>query len=553
MASSLPGIVSNEIYLSSPIPALQTLNRPSSVEDDGKCVEVLDKPVVLLPGNGVTVVEAAAALARELQGRAYQKGGLLVRIKDEGRNARIEIITPAKFVSFIEQFARLRKRRADGTERPATMSIDVARQLMCADPMLELLPELETVSHSSILVLDEEDLRVVDQGYDPITKTYVAAGGSLPELSLDEAEALLLGLFGETTFETAGDKARLMAMLLTPALRFSGLIQGHVPIHVAEADQSQSGKTYLQKVIAAVYREKMATITLRKGGVGSFEESVGGQLIKGSRFIQIDNVRGNINSQSFESLITGDTYSARVPYSGDVEVDPSRCMFFISSNGFTTTTDLMNRSCITRIRKREGFEYRDILSDVRQDQDRYLAAVYAVVQHWHAQGCPRTEETGHDFREWVQSLDWIVQKVFGLAPLMDGHRECQERTATPDLAFLRALCLAVDQQEQLGIPLTASNLVDLCDTANVEIPGFDADGGDDKAGARQIGHIMKRVFQESEEIVQESFAISRGKGRLISPSGNPYETTRYWITKPTRCVTDQSAQETSIPSEKAKK
>jgi hypothetical protein len=64
-----------------------------------------------------------------------------------------------------------------------------------------------------------------------------------------------------------------------------------------------------------------------------------------------------------------------------------------------------------------------------------MGSVFAVVQERHRQGKPKTTETRHDFREWCQTLDWIVQNIFHEAALMDGHEAAKERAANPISAF----------------------------------------------------------------------------------------------------------------------
>ena len=52
-----------------------------------------------------------------------------------------------------------------------------------------------------------------------------------------------------------------------------------------------------------------------------------------------------------------------------------------------------------------------------------MGAIFAVIKAWMDAGSPRTTESRHDFREWVRVLDWIVQNIFKLPPLLDGHGE----------------------------------------------------------------------------------------------------------------------------------
>ena len=82
-------------------------------------------------------------------------------------------------------------------------------------------------------------------------------------------------------------------------------------------------------------------VTKKAGGVGSMEEIFSDHLVKGSVFIQFDNVRGKLDSQYLESFLTAEgTFPARIPYHGTITVDPSKFIMFISSNGFQATKDL---------------------------------------------------------------------------------------------------------------------------------------------------------------------------------------------------------------------
>ena len=79
----------------------------------------------------------------------------------------------------------------------------------------------------------------------------------------------------------------------------------------------------------------------------------------------------------------------------------------------------------------------------------------AVIREWHAQGKPVTDETRHDFREWVQMVDWIGRNIFGAVPVMEGHQQAQERVSNPALVWLRNLVLAINEAGDLDRALTA--------------------------------------------------------------------------------------------------
>src|SRR5262249_42186670 len=141
-----------------------------------------------------------------------------------------------------------------------------------------------------------------------------------------EAQAIFEELLCDYQFVTPSDKSRAVASFITPALRAGGLLGEEVdfPIDVAEANQSQSGKTYRQKLVAAVYNAVLYTITQRQGGVGSLDESVSSALFSGEPFILFDNVRGGFGSPYVESCVRGSGMApVRVPYHGSVQL-PTR-------------------------------------------------------------------------------------------------------------------------------------------------------------------------------------------------------------------------------------
>src|SRR5207244_2612373 len=106
---------------------------------------------------------------------------------------------------------------------------------------------------------------------------------------VDEAVQALRSILAEFDFQTEGDHSRALANVVTPALKLGGFLRGFVPVDVAEADQSQSGKTFRQRVTCALYNERPRVIARRDGGVGSVDESFSQALIGGRPFIQLDN------------------------------------------------------------------------------------------------------------------------------------------------------------------------------------------------------------------------------------------------------------------------
>jgi hypothetical protein len=199
----------------------------------------------------------------------------------------------------------------------------------------------------------------------------------------------------------------------------------------------------------------------------------------------------------------------------------------MTSNGVETTRDLANRASIVRIKKRPrdytftNYSEGSLFDHVAANQAHYLGCVFAIVREWVEQGKHKTSETRHDFREWAQVLDWIVQNILGEAPLMDGHEQAQERVSNPALTWLRKVALAVSDDEMLDKALLASELGQICENHDIEIPGL-KDSSDEDRRNKQIGSILGRIFRDSgnEMIELDSFTIDRTETTQTRSDGN---------------------------------
>ena len=213
---------------------------------------------------------------------------------------------------------------------------------------------------------------------------------------------------------------------------------------------------------------------------------------------------------------------------------------FLTSNGVDTTRDLANRSNIIRIRKKPpGFIFTkypegDLLARVRQWQAYYLGCVVAVIREWHAQGKPVTDETRHDFREWVQMVDWIGRNIFGTVPVMEGHQQAQERVSNPALVWLRNLVLAINEAGDLNRALTATDINTICDSADIAIPGLRSGADEDKA-KKVIGTVMAKLFRDRDSLEADGFVVTREEkyvSRDNSSDGGSFKSKTYTVTKP---------------------
>ena len=518
----------------SPMPEAGTRTAPSDIPED----------VFPIPGSGVSFTEAAEIIfpamgeARKLFIREREVHEIHSTIESD----ILAPVSPERFSSLVETTQKRVARRVpvktkDGEDsvvwRTTTFPSSSAKILLQTDSARTALPTITQLANCPIITPEGN---VLTRGYHHHAGgTFIGRGSKLQEVPFDTAVESLFRLLADFDFATPSDASRAFASLISPALKQGGWIEDDFPLDLAEADQSQSGKTFRQKIVCLIYNELQSSITSQKGGVGSLDEAVAAALIKGRPFITIDNFRGRMDSQIMESAIRGAGVVDCRTIKHRAEVNTRPFLWQLSTNGAELTRDLANRSIVTRIRKRpDGIVWHvhpegSLEAHIRVNQCFYLACVFAILREWKRQGRPITGESRHDFRTWCRTLDGIVQMV-GMSPLLDGHREQQLRTANPNLQWLREILLVMSEQD-LGRELYASDLFRIADDNDIAFPG-NPHSKDDPAV--RVGRILKTLFKDAvdEKIEVDGFEFSRTSAPDYSPEGLSRETKKYTVKKP---------------------
>jgi hypothetical protein len=514
---------------------------------------------IILPSGDVTLTDTAQVLFGRIarrQGLFYRGGSIVELARNDAGEITISVLRPSAARSRFEKYGRCLKwvkhhNSLQTVLKPVpTIPKDLAEALLDSEEAARFLPKISGLLNCPIAVEStNRDLRVIPPGYDKQTGLLITGGAPPPQVDVKNAIASLIGLFEDFDFATPEDLSRAIASAVTPALKAGGHLRDMVPADVAEADQSQSGKTYRQKVNAAIYNERVSMVTCKSGGVGSIDETFNEQLVKGRPFILFDNFRGAFDSRHLEAFLTCDgLFPARVPHRGNIDIDPHRFFIGFTSNGVDLKPDMAYRSNIISIRKRQpGFQFQqfespagnvDLLTYVRVNQKYFLGCVFSVIKEWIRRGKQQTNETRHDRREWCQTLDWIVQNIFALEPLMGGHREAQRRVSSPELVFLRKLCLAVQTNDRLNRGLKAAALLELCEVSDLEVPGVSPERRDDHDYCLKIlGAVLGRVFRNrasSDGVIEiDGFRVQRAEENVARDDGKGTFCSRsYTVTTP---------------------
>jgi hypothetical protein len=507
----------------------ERLTAPAEVLQPGvqhSLVVVDGKPELILPNDYTPFSECAERCFTELARtrKFFRQGNLVVELVECSNGHKLLELTVEGFRSRLENYFILRSfvmlhgRRA---LRPKLCSQDNAKALLATEASLKYLPPIQAVVNSPVFAEDEEGhLIVLNQGYHSCHGgIYVLRKRNIDTaIKCEKAVKALLGILNDFFFCAEADRSRCIAGIISPALRFGRLLDADFPLDMCEADQSQTGKTFRMKLISQIYGESPFVVVKPselKKGVGSLDESLSEALLSGRPFIVLENLRGEVSSQLLESAIRGgDIVSVRCAYSRTTLIETDHVYWMATSNRAQTTPDLANRSFITRLRKRDmdkpftTYVEGNLLEHVEARRDYYLSCIHAVIRDWHTRGKPKTGEQRHDFREWAQTLDWIIQKKFKLPAPLEGHRSEQLRMSSVGLSFLRDVALLLQSIGECGLELTTAEIAHACEHGEIDIPGC-SPAADSGVILRRIGTLLGPLFRESEEIAVEGFVVKR--------------------------------------------
>lgn len=469
------------------------------------------------------------------QGEWYMRDTKVCEVVSANGEERIEILTKERGASELERIARRSECRiarcedeVDATSgkkvarwRSRTMPMGSMDILLQTEAARKHLPPIRQLVTCPILVQNASGgCEVLGKGYHAhCGGTYVTRGDTPPGVPFLEAIESLLDIHRDFAFVTESDRARAIAVMLSPALKAGGFISDDFPIHVAEATESQSGKDYLQKLHSRIFNAIPSVIVPPKGGVGSLDETISKALMSGKPFICISNFRGKLESSILEQALRGQGRVECRALRTSATVDTTPFTWQLSTNGAEFTRDIANRSIISRIRKQpEAYTFKkysegDVLAHVTAKQPYFLGCVFAVVKVWVLLGKLKTNDTRHDFRGWTQALDWIVQTMFRLPPLLDGHADEQKRVGNPNFQWLRDIGLAVIAQGSGDRLLSATALVEISDTAGLTLPGR----SDSTAKpCLRVGQVLATLFKtanvvdaQTSELVVDGTTVRR--------------------------------------------
>jgi hypothetical protein len=139
-------------------------------------------------------------------------------------------------------------------------------------------------------------------------------------------------------------------------------------------------------------------------------------------------------------------------------------------------------------------------------------------------------------------MNWIVQRIFGLPPLTEGHQALLQRVRNPALGFLRELAILIHDDER---SLTLAELISEARANNIELPALKL-GSTSKAEQLHLGTTIGRLFGNQNILEVEGYTIERTTARERRPDGDGYFDSRVYRFRRTITATAVTAAAATI-------
>lgn len=181
------------------------------------------------------------------------------------------------------------------------------------------------------------------------------------------------------------------------------------------ANMSGSGKSLLGKIAKVPITGVASGLSLSRND-DTLKSFVDSALLSGQSTIFFDNVKGHLDSQIIESLMTMPSWEGRTMHTQRLFTVKNETTILISGNGLTTSTDINRRFVWVTLQSETADpsteqHKREIddtwLSQARNRSD-ILSALWALVRHWDENGRPGATTWPAGFRAWCDVVGGIV-------------------------------------------------------------------------------------------------------------------------------------------------
>ena len=341
--------------------------------------------------------------------RLFVRAGRLVRVEhDEHNRPVIQTLNKAAVRGELDRAAHWVVYKPDKdkgvVESYVTPGEAIAEDLMERPSSEWGLPPLIGIATSPILHLDGSIHDAA--GYDPLTRMYLLpepgfvlapVPASPTSEDIEAAKALLLEPFWDFPFVDEASRWNAVGALLTGVFR--PIIEGPCPCWLLTKPQAGSGASLMQCAVYSAITGSVPPASVTPKSKEEWEKRALSILMGGAPVHIWDNLEGSFRSDVLASLLTAREWRGRrLGQTEEVSV-PARTVWFANGNNVQIGGDLARRVYLSRIDAevalpwmREDFRHPDLLTWVRENRGRLIAAALTLGVAWVQAGCPEPEK-----------------------------------------------------------------------------------------------------------------------------------------------------------------
>jgi putative DNA primase/helicase len=450
---------------------------------------------------------------------------------DEGRPVAATM-TEERLRHMLARLADWRRMTPKGELVPAPPPIAVVKSVLATpDPGLPVLFGIVNTP-----VFGRNGTLLTSPGYHPDARLlYVPAPGfDVPAIPMRPTSAEVAAaralicedLLGDFPFVSGPERAHAVGLLLLGFLR--GMIDGPTPLHLIEKPTPGTGATLMVDAIATILTGAGASVMTEGRDDDEWRKRVTAKLRQIPAILLIDNLRLKLDSSAVAAALTAPFWEDRILGQSEMARLPIRCLWIATGNNPEFSNEMARR--LVRIRldanvdrpwQRAGFRHPDLMTWVRANRARIVAACLTLCQAWIAAVRPRGGRVIGSYENWAQVVGGVLE-VAGIDGFLGNLEEMMEASDSEGAAWSGFIGAWWDRFGTAEVG--ASDLLDLAIAADPKVPvGREGRTPDTAELGRGISRMRDRVFDVDGRKLQLKFSrtLRRSQRWVLAMAENP--------------------------------
>ncbi len=235
-----------------------------------------------------------------------------------------------------------------------------------------------------------------------------------PQQVADARVLICEDLLGDFPFVSPSEMAHAVALLLLGFVR--SMIDGPTPLHLIEKPTPGTGATLMVDSIATILTGSGASVMTEGRDDEEWRKRVTAKLRQVPSILLIDNLRSKLDSSAVAAALTAPFWEDRILGASEMARLPIRCVWIATGNNPEFSNEMARR--LVRIRldahverpwQRGSFRHPDLMTWVRANRAKLVAACLTLCQAWIAAGRPRGQKSIGSYENWAGVIGGILE------------------------------------------------------------------------------------------------------------------------------------------------